>query len=59
MCWWQSILVKCGFYVKFDDNIYWSVGAGVVRVVGAGVGLCIFDDVYSDVSNEYGEGFEL
>ena len=59
MCWWQSILVKCGFYVKFDGNVYWSVGDRVVRDVGAGVGICIVDEVYIDVSDEYGEGFEL
>ena len=45
--------------MKFDGNVYWSVGAGVVRVVGAGVGICIVDEVYIDVSDEYGEGFEL
>ena len=45
--------------MKFDGNVDWGVGAGVQKVVGAGVGRVIVDEVYSDVDDKVGEGFEI
>ena len=56
---WISKYFKCVVHVKIDVSVDWSVGAGIGRFFGSGVGRDIVYEVESDVGVEGGEGSEL
>ena len=55
MCWWRSKYVK----VVVAVYVYGSIGWGVDNFVGAEVYITSIDEVYSDIGDVVGEGFEL
>ena len=55
MYWWWSKYVKGIVGVNVNNSIVW----GVDNCVGAGFDRTSFDEVYSDIGDVVGEGFEL